>query len=308
MALMQWHIVTREQYDAGTPVDEHMYFITGENTIYRGTEQYNKAIEFYTGELPTSPAPYRLYVDTTTFAGKMWNGSEWKDVIKPLSDTVSIEVTGPVTGAAVANYVSEQIENITGSGTVLTGATWDPSEHVLTFAKGSGDNVTITMTGLGVDLSYNNTTGKLDLVDSTGSVIGTGVNLALEKFIQSGEYDPDSKKIILYFDETKADKVEIPVGDLVDTYTAENSATLNLEVVSNVIKGAVKISAEEGNALTAKEDGLYVATPNLSAKADKDADAVEGNIAVFDADGNAVDSGMAFEDIATNNSCLLYTS
>lgn len=301
MALMQWHIVTRDQYNAGTPIDEHMYFITGENTIYRGTEQYNKAIEFYTGSLPTSPAPYRLYVDTATFAGKMWDGSVWNDVIKPLSDTVSADVTGPVSGSAVADYVSKQIANITGSGTVLTGAEWDPENKVLTFAKGDGQNVTVTMTGLGVDLTYNNTTGKLELVDASGNVVGTGVNLALEKFIQSGEYDDENKKIILYFDEEKTDMVEIPVGDLVDTYTAENSATLNLEVVANVIKGAVNISAEEGNALVAKEDGLYVATPDVSGKADKDTDALAGNIAIFDENGNPVDSGMAFEDIATNN-------
>ena len=96
MALMSWHIVTRDQFDAGTPIDGHMYFITGENTIYRGengtVSQYNKAIEFYTTTLPTSPAPYRLYVDTVTFAGKMWDGSKWNDVIKPLADTVSAEL------------------------------------------------------------------------------------------------------------------------------------------------------------------------------------------------------------------------
>ena len=130
MALMQWHIVTRDQFDAGTPIDGHMYFITGENTIYRGengtVSQYNKAIEFYTGTLPTSPAPHRLYVDTETFAGKMWDGSKWNAVIRPLTETVTADDNSLVTSAAVATYVSEQIANITGSGTVLTGAEWDP--------------------------------------------------------------------------------------------------------------------------------------------------------------------------------------
>lgn len=302
MALMQWHIVTRDQYDAGTPVDGHMYFITGENTIYRGTEQYNKAIEFYTGELPTSPAPHRLYVSTETFAGKMWDGSKWSDVIKPLSDTVSADITGPVTGAAVTTYVAEQIAAITGSGTVLTGATWDPDNKVLTFAKGDGKNVTVTLTGLGVDLTYDNTTGKLGLKDSSGAAIGEGVNLALEKFVHGGEYNAETKNIILYFDDKKTDKIEIPVGDLVDTYTAENSATLNLEVISNVIKGKVNVSAKEGNTLTAETDGLYVPTTDISGKADKDADAVEGNIAVFDTNGNPIDSGKSFEDIGSNSS------
>lgn len=305
MALLQWHIVTRDQFDAGTPIDGHMYFITGENTIYRGengtVSQYNKAIEFYTGTLPTSPAPHRLYVDTETFAGKMWDGSKWNAVIRPLTETVTADDDSLVTSAAVATYVSEQIANITGSGTVLTGAEWDPENKVLTFAKGDGNNVTITLDGLGVDLSFDTDSSTLKLVDASGSTIGTGVQLDLERFVKSGEYDEENKKIILYFDDNKTDMVEIPVDDLVDTYTAENSDTLNLEVVANVIKGAVNISAEEDNALVAKEDGLYVATPDLSGKADKDADAVPGNIAVFDEDGNPVDSGTAFEDIATNN-------
>lgn len=300
MAYIGWHIVSRDVYTAGTPLDNDLYFITGENVIYRGTELYTKSLEFYTDTLPTSPAPNRIYVNSATLEGKAYVDGEWKTVIKPLADTVTADETNGVTGKAVATYVSEKIKEITGSGAVLTGATWDGTEHVLTFAKGDNTNVNITLTGLGCSLSYNSTTGALQLLDASGETIGDAVNLALEKFVQSGEYDAESQKIILYFDAEKTDKVEIPVGDLVDVYTVENTATINLTMVANKITAAVNISKAEGNALEAKEDGLYVAPTDVSGKADKDADAVEGNIAVFDKDGNPVDSGKNFDDIQSN--------
>ena len=303
MALMQWHIVSRDVFNAGTPQDNHLYFITGENVIYRGSELFTKGMEFYTTTLPTNPAPYRLYVDTVTFEGKMWDGSAWHQAIKPLAETIQSTGVNPVSGKAVYDFVTTEIAKITGSetGVVLTGASWDGDNHILTFAKGAAEPINITLTGLGVGLSFDNEANTLNLIDASGNVLGEGVSMDLERFVKSGEYVDADKKIVLYFNDEKTDFVEIPVGDLVDTYTAESSATLTLEVAANVIKGAVKVSAEAGNALVAKEDGLYVAPVDVSGKMDKDTDAVPGDIAVFDKNGNAVDSGKTFEDIVPNN-------
>lgn len=306
--IIQWHIVSRDQYNAGSPIDTDLYFIINENVIYRGTELFTKAMEMYTDSLPVSPAPNRLYINSTTLKGSMWDGSKWNTVIKPIADSISPDCSNPVTGKAVTEYVAAEIAKITGSGNVVTDASWDDIEHILTLNKGDGSETTIVLSGLGVSLNFNSTSGMLTLVDSSGAEIGDGVNLGLEKFVKSGEYDSESKKIILYFDDEKSDKVEIPVGDLVDTYTAESSSTLSLEVISNVIKGAVKISSEEGNALISKDDGLYVAPIDLSNKMDKDTDAVSGNIATFDENGNAVDSGKTFNDISSNNNIFIGSS
>ena len=74
--------------------------------------------------------------------------------------------------------------------------------------------------------------------------------------------------------------------DLVDIYTAaDNSITINGYTV------AVKINPDANNRLTLTATGLKV---DVDDKADKDADAVEGNIAVFDASGNPVDSNTTF--------------
>lgn len=304
MAYMQWHIVSRDQYSAGTPVDSDLYFITGENVIYRGNELYTKAVEFVS-VWPANPAPNRLYVDSTTLEGKMHDGTSWKQVIKPLADTVTADGTNPVSGKAVADYVSAEIGKITGSGVVLTGASYDPVEHMLTFSKGDDSSVNIVLTGIGTSLNYNQNTGVLSMLGADGEVVGDTVNLALEKFVKSGEYDPIEKKIILYFDDAKSDKVEIPVGDLVDTYTVESTDTVTLTMIANKITAAVNISAEEGNSLVAKADGLYVPTVDVSGKMDKVADAVSGNILITDENGQAIDSGKSFDDIAANTQIFI---
>lgn len=83
----------------------------------------------------------------------------------------------------------------------------------------------------------------------------------------------------------------IDVNSLVDTYSAaDNSITVNGYTI------AVKISAAANNALTLQSDGLYV---DISGKQDKDTDAVANNIAKFDANGNAVDGGIAVSNVLT---------
>ena len=73
---------------------------------------------------------------------------------------------------------------------------------------------------------------------------------------------------------------------LIDTYTAaDNSITINGYQVS------VKINQDANNRLELTETGLKV---NVDDKAARDTDAVEGDIAVFDENGNPVDSGTAF--------------
>ena len=78
----------------------------------------------------------------------------------------------------------------------------------------------------------------------------------------------------------------LDMTSLVDVYTAaDNSITINGYTV------AVKINPDANNRLTLTATGLKV---DVDDKADKDTDAVEHNIAWFDANGNAVDSGSTF--------------
>lgn len=102
--------------------------------------------------------------------------------------------------------------------------------------------------------------------------------------------------------------LEIDVADLVDTYTVESSDTVDLTMVSNKISAAIKISSEAGNMLVKKDDGLYVAPTDISGKMDKDQDAVAGNVAVFDENGNAVDSGLSADEIGGKPALFIGTT
>ena len=76
---------------------------------------------------------------------------------------------------------------------------------------------------------------------------------------------------------------------LLNTYkAAAGDGTTTVNINGYDISVNVNVSVEEGNVLEKKADGLYV---NTSGKADKVADATEGNLAALDADGNLTDSG-----------------
>ena len=299
--MMFWHIVTSSVYRAGTPTEGDMYFISDTREIYRGSELFTESVTLYE-TLPTvSIAINRLYIDKNTLEGKIYDGSKWTTVIKPVETTFNAESENPVTAKAIAGYVADQIANVTGSGDVVTEVTWDEANAILSVKKGSSATETIVFDGLGVTLTYDAATGALQLADVSGNKIGDPISLDLERFVTAGEYDAENKNIILYFDADKTESVSIPVGVLVDTYTAESSQTLDLTVSNNKFVGNVKISTAEGNLITVNEDGIYVAPIDISGKMDKVAGAVEGDIAVLNADGNVVDSGKKFEDLVPNN-------
>ena len=303
--LMNWHIVTSAEYTAGVKKDIDLYFLKDTHEIYRGEVPFTESVVFYTDDLPTSGiAKNRLYINSTTLEGKTYDGTEWKTVINPVADTVTENGTTAVSGKAVAAYVSAKLAGIAASKDVVSKLSWDSAEHILTATKGDNSTQTVLFDGLGVTLTYTASTGALQLADASGNAIGDVINLDLERFVHSGVYDPESKNITLYFDanRTEEDAVKIPVGDLVDTYVAdEDSTTASIKVTNNKIQASVKISRADGNQIEIKDDGLYVSKLDISGKMDKDTDAIESNIAVFDANGNAVDSGKSFTDIVSNN-------
>lgn len=312
--MISWHIVTSEMYHAGTKLADGMYFLSDTREIYRGEQPFTESVVMYKDTLPTAPAVAvnRLYINSQTLEGWVYQGTAlgWIQVIKPVSDEVKDEAGVPVSGKAVVAYVAAQMAgNSTAAGTV-SALGWDSANHILTVTKGDASSETITFDGLGVSLSYDAQTGNLQLVDASGNNIGEAIKLDLERFVTGADYNTENKSIVLYFDAEKTDFIEIPVGDLVDTYTAEaidNTMVLSVES-GNKITGKVKISTAAGNLITCDENGLYVAPIDISGKMDKVEGAVEGNIATLDANGQVVDSGKSFDDIQTNTAVYVGAS
>ena len=297
--MLNWYYVTKAQYTAAaTHSSDNLYFLSDTKEIYRGDDLFTQSVIMYTGDLPTAPAVGQLYINETTLEGKTYTGTAWKTVIKAVADTVTADGTNPVSGKAVAAYVTDALKTAAAEAqAAFKEVTYSKTTNKLTFTSNDGKTHEVEIDNLPVDLAFDKSgtdgTGLLQLKDKAGNVIGTGVNLDLERFVKSGEYNADTKKITLYFDDKKTEKVEIDATALVDIYTGKASATASTSVsATNEISVDVKISTKEGNILKSDANGLYVDAVDQSAKMDKDADAVAGNLAKFDADGNAVDAGL----------------
>ena len=89
----------------------------------------------------------------------------------------------------------------------------------------------------------------------------------------------------------------LSMAALVDTYKAKavgKDASTTITIAGYEVDVKVNVSAAAGNALTLKDDGLYVPTPeevDISGKADKVTGATTGNLAALDGEGNLTDSG-----------------
>ena len=298
--MIQWHYVTSAEFKLGEKVETDLYFLKDTREIYRGSVPFNESVIMYT-ELPVeSIATNRLYIDSTTLEGKIHNGSSWKTVIRPIADTVDPQGENPVSAKAVAAYVAAELANVSASSDAVSTLSWDSVEHILTVTKGDASEETITFDGLGVSLSYVSATGELQLLDSNGAKIGDPINLPLEKFVYSGEYNAETEQIILYFDAEKTNSVTIDASALVDVYTGGDTGSASVSVsAGNVITATVKVSAEGGNQVVLKSDGIYVSAPDLSSKMDLVDSPVDGHILTVDSTGQAVDSGKTFDDLAT---------
>lgn len=297
--MLNWYYVTQAQYKAAaTHSSDNLYFLSDTKEIYRGDDLFTQSVIMYTGELPTAPAVGQLYINETTLEGKTYTGTAWKTVIKAVADTVTADGTNPVSGKAVAAYVTDALKAAAAEAqAAFKEVSYSKTTNKLTFTSNDGKTHEVEIDNLPVDLAFDKTgtegTGKLQLKDKAGNVIGTGVDLDLERFVKSGEYDAETKKITLYFDDKKTDKVEIDATALVDIYTGKATTTSTTTVsATNEISVDVKISDKTGNLLKSDAKGLYVDAVDQSAKMDKDADAVAGNLAKFDADGNAVDADL----------------
>lgn len=272
--MLNWYFVTKAQYDAATSKSaDSLYFLSDTKQIFRGTEPFTDGVSLFTTTKPTTPAVGRLYIESATLEGFVYTGSEWKTVIKPVDATVNADSDNPVSGKAVAAYVTAAISDAAAEAKAsFKDASYSATTNKLTFTANNGTTKEVEISNLPVDLEWtegDSGTGLLQLKDKSGNAIGTGVNLDLERFVKSGEYDAATKKITLYFDDAKTEKVEIDASALVDIYTGEASTSATVTVsTDNKIKAEVKLAEASDNALSVHANGgLYVAPTDLSAYA-----------------------------------------
>lgn len=249
--IVQWAFSdTKAKYTALATKDvDTLYFIKETQEIFKGEDLFTEPVRIVS-ELPATPAKGVVYIKSDTLEGSVWNGTSWTVIIA-------------------------------AAGSGITDISFDTSGKNLVYTKG-GVPANVPITGFVTDATYDGATGKLSFPVQGGNAIE--ITLPKDNFVKSGAYDETNKVIVLTLQDDS--EVTIPATDLVNVNTFADTATTAHTVGGDgTVSFSVKLSADAGNALVTKPDGLYM-----------------------DASGFKVDSGHADELISAKDDGSLQTT
>ena len=300
-----------ESYDDGT-----LYFTTDTLALYKGNKLYNGGVKAVAA-LPETPALGVLYILTTTWTGQIWTGTAWKVITKPFVETINKESASHVgvpTEKAVVDYVTNAIAGVTGgTGIFVTDIAYSTANNAIKVSKGEGVSTEIKIDGMVHNATYDTTKRKVSLPVVNGTTVEFTIPEDKDLVVKAGKYEATSEEIWLSIDPTGAytnasNVIKIPVSDIIDEIVAGNTSTITMtyDKETNTISGAVKVSATEGNALSAVADGLMV---DVSGKLSKGAWTDDNKIIVSKKDGTIVAAsytigGTTFDAASTTTVAL----
>lgn len=263
MANYKLHYGTQAEYDAkkglSQLIQEDLYFTSDTLCIYKGDKLLSAAVEVVEDTFPESGAAQgRFYINTTTLESKIWNGAAWTVVSPAVASTLDGETpTGSlVTAGAIRTYV----QGIAGSHDLVKDVAYDEVSQKVTITYGDDQTADILLKNLLIGASYDGETGNFTFNTANGEPIV--VNTPKENFLKAAAYNAETHMLTLTL--TDDTTVEVNLEDLIDTYTANSTDSVDLQVSGNAFTANVKVSAEEGNALQIKSGakaGLYVPVP-----------------------------------------------
>lgn len=310
---------TQAAYDALATKDANkLYFCTDTLAMYKGDALYTDAVREVTSR-PTTPAVGKIYHVTSTGTLDVYVNGAWQ-VIR-LANVTSITAAATdeqiPTAKAVYDYVTQAIEDVTGSGDVVQNMEVGEAAATLKMTRG-GAASNIVVPGVVTTPSYDATTRTITLPVSDGETVT--IALGKDIFIDTAadnKYNAETGNIELHLND--GTKIEIPASALIDVYTGGQTGTATVSVSDgNVITCDVRLSAAEGNALTVAADGLFLSLGEYAKTADVEADieAVEGKVtAVADRmtaaegkldvlNGDATTAGSVAKQVADAKSAL----
>lgn len=131
----------------------------------------------------------------------------------------------PSVATKVQEALSNSLENKDAIEKIISGET--PIGSIVSFSVDGKEietdmngniNLSLSQYKGGSKINYSSETGKLSLLDSANNVISE-VNLPLESFVKSGQYNAVTKEIELIL--TSDEVIKIPVEKLIDVYKAD---------------------------------------------------------------------------------------
>jgi len=256
MAQVLFYAVSAAQYAAITTKDPSaLYFLTDTNRLYKGDVPFSHPVEVVS-DFPANGEVGTLYVKTGSYEARVRNGASWATVSLPVTGTVGVTPTDSeiATAKAVKDYVDTQIVNVnTGLSGAITDVSYVPASKSLSVKTGSGSPVVTALSGLFDDVSYDGTTGVLTFATNGGTP--KTVNLPVENFLSAASFDDATHILTLTL--TNGSTVTVSLADLIDVYTGGDTSTAAVTVTGGTVTASAKVSADSGNLLSAKSDGLY---------------------------------------------------
>ena len=96
--LFKFHYLTMAQYAALESKDASaLYFIKDTGKIFKGDQDFTESVRLVAAFPETGIAQGVLYVNTATGEAKVYNGTAWTTVVRPVDATVTEDSTNLVT-------------------------------------------------------------------------------------------------------------------------------------------------------------------------------------------------------------------
>jgi len=255
MAQVLFYAVTQAQYDNLETKDANaLYFLTDTGSIRKGDVPFSHPVRTV-DVFPVSGEPGTVYVNIATHEARLWDGTAWRNSALPTVTAIGDSPTDQqvATAKAVKTYIDGKIATVNGDvESVIAGVSY--ADKSITVSKGTGDPVVTPLKGLVDGVSYDGATGELSLTTNGGTPLT--VNLPVENFLSAAAFNKATNVLTLTL--TGGETVEVNLADLVDTYNGKTGQTVNVTIADNgEVSAAVNVSADTGNILLAKADGLY---------------------------------------------------
>lgn len=191
--------------------------------------------------------------------------------------------------ASLTSAEINEVKQIAGNGIKKVAV----SGNTIKFYKDANANVATATADFNVDFP-----AEL-VIDAAGTTFEPNFNFSAGSYGTATDPNLDGKPVlVLAVKTTNADGTTstaysfLNLYDLVDIYTIKAGDSSKILVI-NGKEIEVKISADAGNIIQVKNDGLYATT--------RVAGAVNGNVAVFDANGAPSDSGIASDTVVVTS-------
>lgn len=247
MALVKFMTGSSANFQALAQKDENtLYFLNDTKQIYKGENLYSKAFEVYPILPATGGVTGVLYVETSTKKLYTWNGTSFIEALDAsVTIDTKVEETGAnaVSGKAVYDFVAAEINALTGgTSNVFVSSIIEDNSAIGQFKVQKGADETIvkvSLNGLAQAPSYDNEARKFTFPVIGGEAVE--IKLGKDLVVNSGTYDTINQEIVLTL--VNDEIIKIPVGDLVNIYTASEDKTgaVKVTIDKNEVKATVVV-------------------------------------------------------------------